>query len=113
MASPPVRLLFIIKNELCDNSRSPFSVKIFFINPKRVYKLVLVINLLIQNNSISNFIDIYDTIPYILPEFCTQLTAMIGGEKFSCNPADRGWEPAALQAGLSLGIKQPEVVFNI
>jgi hypothetical protein len=38
---------------------------------------------------------------------------MIGGEKFSFNPADRGWEPAALQAGLSLGIKLAEVIFNI
>ena len=49
----------------------------------------------------------------LIPEFCTQLTAMIGGEKFSFTPADRGWEPAALQPGLSLGINQPEIVFNI
>jgi hypothetical protein len=38
---------------------------------------------------------------------------MIGGEKFSFNLADRGLEPTALHAGLSLGIKLAEVVFNI
>jgi len=27
----------------------------------------------------------------LLPEFCMELTAMIDGEKFSFNPADRGW----------------------
>ena len=49
----------------------------------------------------------------LVPEFCTQLTAMIGGGKFSFTPTDRGREPAALQPGLSLGINQPKVVFNI
>jgi hypothetical protein len=49
----------------------------------------------------------------LLPEFCTQRTAMIGGEKFSFKPSDRGWEPAARQAGLSLGINQPKIVFDI
>jgi hypothetical protein len=38
---------------------------------------------------------------------------MIGREEFSFTPADREREPAALQAGLSLGIQQPKVVFNI
>ena len=49
----------------------------------------------------------------ILPEFCTQITVMIGGEKFSFNPADREREPAARQPGLSLGIRQLKVVLNI
>jgi hypothetical protein len=38
---------------------------------------------------------------------------MIDGKNFSFNPADRVRELSALQAGLSLGIKQPNVVFNI
>jgi hypothetical protein len=38
---------------------------------------------------------------------------MIGEEKFSLIPADREWEPAARQPGLSLDIQQPKVVFNI
>ena len=49
----------------------------------------------------------------LIPEFCTQLTAMIDEEKFSLIPADREWEPAARQPGLSLDIQQPKVVFNI
>ena len=55
----------------------------------------------------------FTTFNRLIPEFCTQLSAMIGEEKFSFNPADRGWKPAGLQAGLSLGITQPEAVFNI
>jgi four helix bundle protein len=31
----------------------------------------------------------------LLPEFCTQITVMIGGEKFSFIPADRERQPAA------------------
>jgi cation:H+ antiporter len=50
---------------------------------------------------------------WLVPEFCTQLAAMIGEEKFSLIPADREWEPAARQPGLSLDIQQPKVVFNM
>ena len=67
-----------------------------------------------QRTAVEGFEDgIYKKILGLLPEFCTQLTAMIAGVKFSFNPADRGWETAALQPGLSLGINQPKIVFNI